>query len=53
MIHSGVTQGTPTNIPFGAGVYFEGIEYSETVAPTEEAVKAAIIGATQEVFISL
>lgn len=48
MIHSGVTQGTPTNIPFGAGVYFEGIEYSETVAPTEEAVKAAIIGATQE-----
>ncbi len=48
MIHSGITQGTPTNIPFGAGVYFEGIEYSETVAPTEEAVKAAIIGATQE-----
>lgn len=48
MIHSGVTQGTPTNIPFGAGVYFDGIEYSETVAPTEEAVKAAIMGATQE-----
>ena len=48
MIHSGVTQGTPQNIPFGAGVYFSGIEYSETVAPTEEAVKAAIIGATQD-----
>lgn len=48
MIHSGVTQGTPHNIPFGAGVYFKGVEYSETVAPTEEAVKAAIIGATQD-----
>ena len=48
MIHSGVTQGTPSKIPFGAGVYFSGIEYSEAVAPTEEAVKAAIIGATQE-----
>lgn len=48
MIHSGVTQGTPHNIPFGAGVYFAGIEYSETVAPTEEAVKAALIGATQD-----
>ena len=48
MIHSGVTQGTPSNIPFGAGVYFSGVEYSETIAPTEEAVKAAIIGATQE-----
>lgn len=48
MIHSGVTQGTPSNIPFGPGVYFDGIEYSETVAPTEEAVMAAIIGATQD-----
>lgn len=48
MIHSGVTQGTPQNIPFGAGVYFKGIEYDEKVAPTEEAVKAAIAGATQE-----
>lgn len=48
MLHSGVTQGTPSNIPFGAGVYFNGVEYSETVAPTEEAVKAAITGATQD-----
>ena len=48
MIQSGVTTGTPSKIPFGAGVYFKGIEYSETVAPTEEAVKAAIAGATQE-----
>lgn len=48
MINSGITKGTPSNIPFGAGVYFQGIEYSETVAPTEEAIKAAIIGATQE-----
>ena len=48
MIHSGVTQGTPQNIPFGAGVYFAGVEYSETVAPTEEAVKSKIIGATQD-----
>ena len=47
-IHSGVTQGTPNNIAFGAGVYFQGIEYSETVAPTEEAIKAAIFGATQD-----
>lgn len=48
MIHSGVTTGTPSKIPFGAGVYFNGIEYDEKVAPTEEAVKAAITGATQE-----
>ncbi len=48
MLHSGVTQGTPSNIPFGAGVYFNGVEYSETVAPTEEAVKAKITGATQD-----
>lgn len=48
MIDSGVTKGTPSKILFGAGVYFKGIEYSETVPPTEEAIKAAIIGATQE-----
>lgn len=47
-IHSGVTTGTPNNIAFGAGVYFQGIEYSETVAPTEEEIKAAIFGATQD-----
>jgi len=48
MIQSGITQGTPSQIPFGAGVYFEGVTYDEKIAPTEEAVKAAIIGATQE-----
>ena len=48
MPNSGITTGTPAKILFGAGVYFQGIEYSETVAPTSEAIKAAIIGATQE-----
>lgn len=47
-IKTGVTTGTPSKILFGAGVYFQGVEYSETVAPTEEAIKAALIGATQE-----
>ena len=48
MIKSGITAGTPAKILFGAGVYFQGVEYNEAVAPTEEAIKAAIIGATQE-----
>ena len=47
-IKTGITTGTPAKILFGAGVYFQGVEYSETVAPTEEEIKAAIIGATQE-----
>lgn len=47
-LNSGITTGTPAKIPFGAGVYFSGIEYSETVAPTEEAIKAALLGATQD-----
>jgi hypothetical protein len=47
-IKSGITAGTPSKILFGAGVYFHGVEYNELVAPSEEAVKAAIIGATQE-----
>ena len=47
-IKTGITAGTPSKILFGAGVYFHGVEYSEAVAPTEEAIKAAIIGATQE-----
>lgn len=47
-IHSGVTAGTPSNIAFGAGVYFRGATYSETVAPTEEEIRAAIFGATQD-----
>ena len=48
MPNSGITTGTPAKIPFGAGVYFAGVTYSETVAPTAEEIKAAIIGATQE-----
>lgn len=47
-IKSGITAGTPAKILFGAGVYFQGVDYDEKVAPTEEAIKAAIIGATQE-----
>lgn len=48
MIHSGVTTGTPTKIPFGMGAYFSGVKYNELVAPTEEEMRAAIIGATQD-----
>lgn len=48
MPNSGITSGTPAKIPFGAGVYFQGVTYSETVAPTAEAIKAAVIGATQD-----
>ncbi len=47
-IKSGITSGTPAKILFGAGVYFQGVDYDEKVAPTEEAIRAAIIGATQE-----
>ena len=47
-LKTGITTGTPAKIPFGAGVYFSGVEYSETVAPTVEAIKAALLGATQE-----
>lgn len=47
-LKSGVTTGTPSKIPFGAGVYFKGITYDEKVAPTEDAIKAAVIGATQD-----
>lgn len=47
-IKSGITAGTPAKILFGAGVYFQGVAYNEKMAPTEEEVKAAIIGATQE-----
>lgn len=48
MPNSGITSGTPAKLPFGAGVYFQGVTYSETVAPTSEQIKAAIIGATQD-----
>lgn len=48
MPNSGISLGTPAKLPFGAGVYFHGVTYSETVAPTTEQIKAAIIGATQD-----
>ena len=48
MIKTGITAGTPSKILFGAGVYFQGVTYSESVAPTETEIQAAIIGATQE-----
>lgn len=48
MIKSGITAGTPSNIAFGAGVYFQGVTYNETVAPTEEEIIAGILGATQD-----
>lgn len=47
-IKSGVTSGTPARVLFGAGVYFQGVDYDETVAPTEEAILAGLMGATQE-----
>lgn len=48
MLTSGITTGTPSKILFGAGVYFKGVAYNEKVAPTEEDIRAAIFGATQE-----
>lgn len=47
-IKSGITAGTPAKIPFGAGVYFQGVTYDEKVAPTEAEILAGIIGATQD-----
>ena len=47
-IKSGITKTTPSQIQFGAGVYFSGVAYSETVAPTEVEILAGIIGATQD-----
>lgn len=48
MLNTGVTKTTPTEIPFDTGVYFSGVTYDEKTAPTEETIKAAVIGATQE-----
>lgn len=48
MLNSGITAGTPTKLLYGPGVYFHGVEYSELVAPTLEAIKKAIISATQD-----
>lgn len=47
-IKTGITAGTPSKIPFGAGVFFKGVEYDEAVAPTEEQILAGIMGATQD-----
>ena len=47
-LKSGITSGTPAKILFGAGVYFQGLTYNEKTAPTEDEIKAAIVGATQE-----
>ena len=48
MLNSGITTGTPKRIPFGPGVYFEGVTYDEKVAPTEAEITAGLLGATQE-----
>lgn len=47
-IKSGITKETPSRLPFGAGVYFQGVKYDEKVAPTLEEIKAGILGATQD-----
>lgn len=47
-IKSGITTGTPSNIPFGAGVYFQGVTYNESVAPTEADILEGLLGATQD-----
>lgn len=45
---NGVTTKTPSRIPFGAGMYFDGVTYNEKVAPTDDEMKAGCLGATQE-----
>lgn len=47
-LKTGITEGTPKKLPFGAGVYFQGVQFDPLVAPTLESIKAGIIGATQE-----
>ncbi len=47
-LKTGITSGTPSKIVFGAGVFFQGVSYDEKVAPTEQEIKAAVVGATQE-----
>lgn len=47
-IKTGITTNTPSKIAFGAGVFFQGVEYNEAVAPTEAEIIAGILGATQE-----
>ncbi len=43
-----VTANTPLNLPFGAGMYFQGVAFNPLVAPTDEEIKAGTMGATQE-----
>lgn len=47
-LKTGITSGTPSKIVFGAGVFFQGVSYDEKVAPTEQEIKVAVVGATQE-----
>lgn len=47
-LKSGITATTPSNIAFGAGVFFSGVEYDEKTAPAEAEIRDCIIGATQE-----
>lgn len=47
-IKSGITKGTPKRLTFGAGLLFHGVEYSETVAPTEDKIKSGLFGATAD-----
>ena len=47
-IKGGVTKGTPKRLTFGAGLLFQGLEYSETVAPTEQQIKSGLLGATAD-----
>ena len=47
-ITTGVTNGTPQRLTFGAGILFQGVTYSEDTAPTEQAIKSAILGATSD-----
>lgn len=48
MIKSGITSGTPAKIMFGAGVFFAGVTYNTSIAPTESDILSKLIGATQE-----
>ena len=47
-LKNGVTKGTPARVLFGAGVYFQGVEYKEDAPPSDDEILAALMGATQE-----
>lgn len=44
---NGVTNGTPTKLPFGAGVFAKGVPFNPLVAPTLEQIKQGLMGATK------